>query len=91
MTPCNIVGAIDVPKKRMITTLLSRARHSRPGFRVSAAFLQGNAIWRPEHVNLLDFELGSCALRRSGYDNCEKVNESRVLERFPDFLPRNHD
>jgi predicted SAM-dependent methyltransferase len=44
-----------------------------------------------EHRNLLDFELAAWALRRSGFGECEKVDESQLLRRFPEFPRRNDD
>jgi hypothetical protein len=44
-----------------------------------------------EHRNLLDLDLACWALQRAGFGNCEKVNETGFLERFPDFPPRNDD
>jgi hypothetical protein len=57
-----------------------------PQHMINFLFHQGG-----EHVNLLDFELVSWALHRVGFGNCEKVDEARLLERFPEFLPRNDD
>jgi predicted SAM-dependent methyltransferase len=44
-----------------------------------------------EHRNLLDLELLSWALRRSGFINCERVEEKELLTRFPEFPRRNDD
>lgn len=44
-----------------------------------------------QHKNLLDFDLLEWALTRTGFAQCERVDEPRFLERFPGFPMRNDD
>lgn len=44
-----------------------------------------------QHKNLLDFELLAWALDRAGFVNCERVNEQKLRDRFPEFPVRNDD
>lgn len=44
-----------------------------------------------EHKNLFDFELLSAVLEQVGFRNPRRVQESALLDRFPEFPPRNDD
>lgn len=44
-----------------------------------------------QHKNLLDYDLLAWALGRAGFVECERVNETRLRERFPEFPLRNDD
>lgn len=53
---------------------------------INVYFHQGS-----EHRNLFDFDLLAWALDRSGFSECTRVDEARLLERFPEFPARNDD
>jgi hypothetical protein len=42
-------------------------------------------------MNLFDFPLLKYVLGRAGFDDCVRVDEKDLLERFPDFPPRRDD
>jgi predicted SAM-dependent methyltransferase len=44
-----------------------------------------------EHKNLYDFELLEWALKKAGFSEIRKVDESTLLQRFNGFPPRNDD
>jgi Uncharacterized protein conserved in bacteria len=44
-----------------------------------------------EHRNLLDAELLTWALMKSGFVECQRVNEEQLLDRFPEIPPRRDD
>lgn len=46
---------------------------------------------RGEHVNLFDFPLLKWTLERSGYESVTRVSEEDLLNRFPEFPPRNDE
>jgi predicted SAM-dependent methyltransferase len=43
------------------------------------------------NMNLFDFRLLKYVLGRAGFDDCVRVDEKDLLERFPDFPPRRDD
>ena len=43
------------------------------------------------NMNLFDFPLLREVLRRAGFEDCRRVDEDDLLERFPDFPPRRDD
>ena len=53
---------------------------------LNSVFYQGH-----EHRNLFDFELLEWALRRSGFTEVERTDETAWLERFPEFPSRGDD
>jgi predicted SAM-dependent methyltransferase len=44
-----------------------------------------------EHKNLLDFELIEWLCKKTGFGECRRVLEKDLLDRFPEFPPRNDD
>ncbi len=52
-----------------------------------------NAIFfeRGRNMNLFDFPLLREVLRRAGFEECRRVDEYDLLERFPGFPPRRDD
>lgn len=77
------------------TKLIADRRSRMPGFDLKGYpdSQYVNAIFFEDgrNMNLFDFSLLSYVLRRAGFDDCRRMMEQDLLERFPDFPPRRDD
>lgn len=75
----------------MVEDRKTRLPHWGLGAMPSQQFMNDMFHQQSEHRNLFDMQLLEWTLRQAGFTHVERTSEKQMLQRFPDFPPRNDD